>query len=347
MIRPRSLLPRLVLLSGLSLLSCGRNSPVLSGGGGASGTAGKSGQSSGGTGNATGPGAGTWIGGAQPGVAVTTSYPCATCAAFPAATTKACDAATLPAPTISYPPDGVLLPPNMNVLEVQFIPNSDATLFEVAFTNTNTNVTVETACAPVPDVRGGASRGCGLTLSQQQWNDLANNNREAESVSISVRATKDGSCVSSSKDTVRIAFAKEDLAGGIYYWQAGTYGGVAGKTGGIYSHDFGTFDPKPTPFYTSGTSGTCVGCHNVSRDGERMAVEIDDPDADDEMGDVKAQLMDITTRTIVGAAAAGGPGMPAGPGMPLVPACRRPPVAWAAWATCHLGSRPSRMTTAR
>ena len=42
---------------------------------------------------------------------------------------------TLGAPTLVYPPDGVLLPPNMNVLEVQWVPPTGAALFEVDFTN--------------------------------------------------------------------------------------------------------------------------------------------------------------------------------------------------------------------
>ena len=117
---------------------------------------------------------------------------------------------------------------------------------------------------------------------------------------IIVRATKDGSCVSKSETKIDINFAKENLAGGIYYWQSATYGGLGGTTGGIYSHDFGTFDPTPTPFYTSGATGTCVGCHNLSRDGERMALATDDPDADDEFGDVKTHVMDVAMRSVIG-----------------------------------------------
>jgi hypothetical protein len=117
---------------------------------------------------------------------------------------------------------------------------------------------------------------------------------------VAVRATVDGSCVTASTDSIDISFAKEDLAGGIYYWQSATFGGVGGKTGGIYSHDFGTFDATPTPFYTSGSTGTCVGCHNLSRDGALMALATDDPDGDDEFGDVKTQLMDVASRTVVG-----------------------------------------------
>ena len=152
----------------------------------------------------------------------------------------------------------------------------------------------------MPDVRGAASRGCGLTLPLAAWLDVANENRDGDPVHVTVRATKDGSCVASSTTKVDVSFAKEDLAGGIYYWQSATFGGVGGKTGGIYYHDFGTFDPTPTPFYTSGASGTCVGCHTLSRDGVRMALMTDDPDADDEFGDVKMHVLDVATRTVIG-----------------------------------------------
>ena len=227
------------------------------------------------------------------------NYPCDGCAPFPPLGAPECPVAVLGKSAVAYPLDGLLLPPNMNVLEAQFVPPQDATLFEVDFYNAITKVKVETKCNPVPDVRGGPSRGCGITLPQGAWNDIANANRDGDPVGVAVRTTKDGSCVSVSELNISIDFAKDDLAGGIYYWQSATYNGVAGTTGGIYSHDFGTFDPTPTPFYTSGATGTCVGCHNLSRDGFRMALATDDPDADDEFGDVKTHLMDVSTRTVL------------------------------------------------
>ncbi|MGZ3449254.1 MAG: hypothetical protein ACXVEF_06620 [Polyangiales bacterium] len=231
---------------------------------------------------------------------VDSSYPCMGCTDFPPSGAPTCAPTALAAPTIAYPPDGVLLPPNMNVLEVQFVPPKGATLFEVDFTNSITSVKVETKCNPVPDVRGGASKGCGVTLPLAAWKDVANTNRDGDPVKVTVRATADGKCVSASETKVELRFAKDDLAGGIYYWQSATFAGIGGTTGGIYSHDFGTLDPTPTPFYTSGATGTCVGCHNLSRDGARMALATDDPDADDEFGDVKTHVLDVATRTVLG-----------------------------------------------
>jgi hypothetical protein len=255
------------------------------------------------SGGASSSGGGASSGGVADSAATTTdaNFPCDGCAPFPPQGASPCPATTLDAPTLVYPLDGVLLPPNMNVLEVQWVPPPGATLFEVDFTNSVTNVRVETACNQITSVRGAANVGCGLTLSQTQWNDIANTNRDGAPVTVTVRATAPSlSCVSASAQSVNISFAKEDLSGGIYYWQSATYGGIAGTTGGIYYHDFGTFNPTPTPFWTSGATGLCIGCHTLSRDGARMSLMNDDPDADDEYGDVKTLTMDVASRTVLG-----------------------------------------------
>jgi hypothetical protein len=284
---PSRAIAPLVLLCGAALYAaCGGDNGTNQSGGGDDGGADD--------GGGNGDGAGIAADGS--------TYPCDGCATFPPIGTTPCAPMVLGPPSLVYPLDGLLLPPNMNVLEVQFVPPTGATLFEVDFENSITDVRVETTCNAVPDVRGGASRGCGVTLPQGAWNDIANKNRDGDVVHVTVRATVNGTCVTTSTDKIDIAFAKEDLAGGIYYWQAAVYGGIGGKTGGIYSHDFGTFDPTPTPFYTSGSTGTCVGCHNVSRDGARMALATDDPDGDDEFADVHTHVMDVATRSVIGGA---------------------------------------------
>jgi hypothetical protein len=235
------------------------------------------------------------------------SFGCDGCAPFPSLSDPTCTPAQLGAPTLVYPPDGVLLPPNMNVLEVQWLPPAGASLFEVDFENAATDVRVETSCNPVAAVRttadGGTQySGCGLTLSQQEWNDIANTNRDGDPLKVTVRATPPaGSCVTSSPQSVSVMFAKDDLTGGIYYWQSVLYGQVAGTAGGIYYHDFGTFDPTPTPFWTAGgKQNSCVGCHTLSKDGIEMALMQDDADADDEYGDVHPLTVNVPARTGTG-----------------------------------------------
>jgi hypothetical protein len=272
--------------------------------GGSSGASSGSGSGFGGTSSGGSSGGSSGAGSSGAGDASYTGdadFPCDGCAPFPGFDAGTCTPQTLGAPTLVYPPDGVLLPPNMNVLEVQWVPPSGATLFEVDFTNNVTDVKVETQCNEITTVRGAANVGCGLTLSQQAWNDIADTNRDGDPLAITVRATANGSCVTASQQSVHVSFAKDNLNGGIYYWQSATYTGVAGQAGGIYYHDFGTFDPTPTPFWVYSTNNKrCVGCHTLSKDGVRMSLMNDDADADDEYGDVMTLTMDVGSRTVIG-----------------------------------------------
>ena len=224
---------------------------------------------------------------------------CTGCPAFPIDTTPACTdpAAT---PTLVYPPDGVLLPPNMNVIEVHFLPGAGNDLFEIAFQNTSTDVRVETQCSAVTSTRNFPTGGCAYLLDQTVWDYLVLTNRGGDPINVSVRAApQDGSCASRS-DQRAIQFAELDLNGGIYYWQSVVQGGVAGKTGGIFRHDFGVPAAAGEPFVTPGTSNKCVGCHALSRDGLRMTFGTDDADSDDEYADLHRVLMNVATKTVIG-----------------------------------------------
>src|SRR5262249_10738637 len=52
-------------------------------------------------------------------------------------------------------------------------------------------------------------------------------------------------------------------------------------------------------------TGTCNGCHALSRDGLRMVVYSDDDDSDDEYNDVSGSLIDMTTKKTIRTSAAG------------------------------------------
>jgi hypothetical protein len=202
-------------------------------------------------------------------------------------------------PQLVYPPDQVLLPPNMNVIEVQFLPGTGNAIFEVDFSNAATDVRLETRCNAITNTRGQATGGCAFALDPTEWAYVAAHNRGGAAVKVTVRAAPDtASCVSGS-NAREISFAEEDQFGGIYYWQSTTQNGVAGKTGGIFRKDFGNPDPTPEPFLTPGNLNKCVGCHFLSRDGLMMTYGSDDASSDDEYGDLKVVLYDITRRTAI------------------------------------------------
>jgi hypothetical protein len=209
-------------------------------------------------------------------------------------------------PTIHvvYPNDGVLVPPNMNVISVMWTPfGAPFTEFEVDFENAITDMRVVTKCAmqtvdteqpPTP------SGGCELLLDMNMWNFVAQQNRGGDAVAVTVRGTTDGKCANPSDDAINVSFANDDMLGAIYYWKSTV---SANGTGGqIWVKSFG--DPSPEQLVTTSLGGTCNGCHALSRDGLRMVINQDDDDSDDEYGDVRAALIDMTTKMGIG-----GPGL--------------------------------------
>ena len=222
------------------------------------------------------------------------------CVPFPGPGAPACPTGTPPI-NIVYPYDGVLVPPNMNVISVMWTPFGTAFKeFEVDFVNSVTDMHVVTKCAtqtmdteqPAPV----ASGGCELQLDPTMWKFVANQNRGGDPVTITVRGTTDGTCANSSASTVRLAFAQDDMLGVIYYWKSTiTANGVGGQ---VWEKSFG--DTNPETDVTSAFGSTCNGCHALSRDGQRMVINSDDDDSDDEYGDVGASLIDMAAKAPIG-----------------------------------------------
>ena len=226
------------------------------------------------------------------------------CGTFPPDSAPPCGGTGVAAQVV-YPPDGVLLPPNLNVISVHWTPFPGAPpkvqLFEVDFKNGNTDVRVLTKCATqTTDTTGAASGGCELVLDPATWNLIAKSNRGGDSVGISVRATSDGTCATGSTNTVHAAVAEEDLNGGLFYWKSSiTSGGVGGN---IWAKSFGDAVPEEQITGVAGTNLAtqgCFGCHALSRDGKKMVVNFDDADSDDEYGDMTHTLVDVMTKTSI------------------------------------------------
>jgi hypothetical protein len=218
---------------------------------------------------------------------------------FPPLNAPPCAAGT-PAVHVVYPADGVLVPPNMNVISVQWTPfGAPFTEFEVDFENSVTDVRIITKCAAQTmdtSQPPQASGGCELVLDPNMWKVIANQNRGRDPVTITVRGTTDGMCANPSDDKVNLSFAEDDMLGAIYYWKSTvSANGVGGQ---IWVKSFG--DQNPEVQVNTNPNATCNGCHALSRDGIRMVINSDDDDSDDEYGDVNASLIDMTTQTIIG-----------------------------------------------
>jgi hypothetical protein len=225
---------------------------------------------------------------------------CPGCPAFPGNGTPMC-AATAQTPLVLYPPDGTLVPPNMNVLQLQFDQGAGNTYFEIDYENAATDVRVLTMCSAITDSKGNATNGCVYDLSQQVWDYIAQSNRGGAPLDIIVRATDaNGTCIATSQTQVAISFGQEDLNGGVYYWQSVAIGAASGAAGGIFRYDFGKRGQTPEAFLApavgAGKAARCIGCHFLSRDGAKMTYGNDDPDADDEYSDLTTTLIDVATK---------------------------------------------------
>jgi hypothetical protein len=232
----------------------------------------------------------------------------------PATGTTACN------PTLVYPPEGVLVPPNMNVVEVHFTMGSPANnLFEVSFENAVTDVKVYTSCTSTTTPGDGqlsssltppVAGGCIFELNQAEWDYIAKTNRDGDPVVVKVRGLGcDGSGGVGTSNTRSMSFAKDDMRGTLYYWasvrlDANGNAGTGFNSGGVFRYDFGVRGQTAQPVLTPASSvnsaeHNCIGCHDVSRDGRQMVFDFDDNDSDDEYGDVYTNIYDIAASTVV------------------------------------------------
>jgi hypothetical protein len=219
---------------------------------------------------------------------------------FPPPNAPSC-ASSAPVIKVVYPNDNVLVPPNMNVISVQWTPFGSAFKdFEVDFSQTigtaTTDWRIVTACATqtVDAQSGTPSGGCEVTVDPLSWSNLVEANRGASNpISITVRGTTDGTCASTSTNTVHLSIAEQDLLGTYYYWKSTvSANGVGGQ---IFAKTFGDLNtPEQDVTTTAIQNATCNGCHSLSRDGSRMVIYSDDDDSDDEYSDVAGSYLDMT-----------------------------------------------------
>lgn len=169
------------------------------------------------------------------------------------------------APTFIYPADGVMVPPNLNELEFQFAPgSSDQTVFELKVSSPYLDLTVYFPCQSV-----GA--GCAYKPDSAVWNLIASAGRDQDPITYRLRGTSaSGGPIGRAADRT-IAFARENITGGVYYWNA-----AAGQT---KRYEFGVSGQTAETYLSNANAGSlvCVGCHVLSRDGRFIAVGLDFP----------------------------------------------------------------------
>ena len=177
------------------------------------------------------------------------------------------------APTLVYPGDGVILPPNLTGFEVHFRPGTGNTLFEVALLGDRGTVRVYTPCTAV----GG---GCVLAFDERAYGEIARAAQPSGRLTLTVRGTAAAGGAYGRSASRVLNVTNTDVRGGLYYWNA---------AGSILRFEFGRAGARPE-VYLRGDPINCLGCHVLSRDGGRAMVGRFIP------GPAIARVFDVPTR---------------------------------------------------
>jgi hypothetical protein len=164
------------------------------------------------------------------------------------------------APAIVYPPEGVLVPPNLGSLEVQWQPSGGTDVYELAIQSDYLDLHLVTTEGR-------------MQLTSAEWLLLSSAHRGGQ-VALRVRAAaRAGGGVGTSADR-HLLLAEMEVQGGLYYWSTLPPSDPRRpNVEGIWRFDFGRSDGMPEKVYgQTDPPQLCVGCHVLSRDGAKMGV---------------------------------------------------------------------------
>lgn len=166
------------------------------------------------------------------------------------------------APAIQYPADKVLVPPNLGRFDVHWT-TGNTNIFELRMRNQYVDVRRYSNGLIEPTVPFWTQ------LEPSEWFPIASTKTQL-SLEVSGMNTADTSKKGTSKQTVDVT--NEVTRGGVYYW-------VTATPATILRYDIEKTETVPEKLYEvggePGGSGTCHGCHTVSKDGTKMSLTLD------------------------------------------------------------------------
>jgi hypothetical protein len=166
-------------------------------------------------------------------------------------------------PEIVYPAPSVLVPPNLERLEIHLVPSGGAEVFELSFASATTDVIVYTSCTQPHN------GGCIYLPEPAVWRWIAQSNR-GTSVSMTARAIDAAGSGVGASEAQDLAFSHDDIRGAIYYWTTSDII-EGGSPTAIMRYDFASDQQEAEVFIEpTQTDGNCVGCHALSPDGSKM-----------------------------------------------------------------------------
>ena len=155
-------------------------------------------------------------------------------------------------PTVIYPSSGVMLPPNLGKLEIQWNAGQSNDVYRVHFSSSVLDMTVYT-------------KNRFYALDKTTWDSVVAAHKDGQ-VTYTVsgaNSAKPGQWGRADARTILVA--NTEIKGGLYYWNASI-------SGGIWKYDFAKPADVAKPFYTTLDAGACIGCHTFTRRGDLMAM---------------------------------------------------------------------------
>jgi hypothetical protein len=189
------------------------------------------------------------------------------------------------AAVIHYPLDHVVFPRNVNAPDIQWEPvGAEGDLFRVRVAGASPLLTAYVAH------RGAAFRH-DYGFDPEAWTAMADRAGTRElTLTVDRWDAARGDVVAGAP--VRIRFARGSIAGAVYYWTLGDFGGTQGRVLRVFQGTGGA--PRPENFLPNpparANGERCAGCHGLSRDGNRLALSL----GDGEFGGVYDVTTDLT-----------------------------------------------------
>jgi hypothetical protein len=186
------------------------------------------------------------------------------------------------APTVVYPADGVTMPRNIGDFETHWT-DARNNVFEVSLKSEFSSIKVYVSGNN--GVPGAGPRPSWFGFTPTEWGYAA---ASENAVTYQVRGLdRNAPATVGSAPARMIRLTNQAMEGGLYYWAATAQGG--GEYG-LFRHDVSKPGQPAEPFMTDKSTGMCVACHALSRDGKTMAITYDG-------GDGRATIVDVATKT--------------------------------------------------
>jgi hypothetical protein len=172
------------------------------------------------------------------------------------------------APTVVYPPAGVVMPRNLGDFEVHWTDATAHDIYEISLTTEFADVR-----AYVPGANGDAAAGPNpgwMQFLAAEWLAVVGNESDVQFRVRAVSTANPGTIGAASPQLVKLT--NEEMLGGMYYWAATS---STGGAYGIFRHDMSMPGTPAEQYMTNVQAGKCVACHVLSRDGKNMAITYD------------------------------------------------------------------------